>query len=163
MNKILPLIIILVAIGGSGFAAMTLRGGGEAEAESAHAGGKVLKPGEAGHGGEKKAASSAFFEFQRDFIVPVMRSGVVDSVVLVRLTLEAPEEKVETMRSREPKIRDAMMKTLLTLSHEGPLKGDITDPEVYTEIQSRLLATAQEVADNEVKAVLIVDFARQDS
>lgn len=54
------------------------------------------------------------------------------------------------------------MKTLLEMSHEGIFNRDITNPDVYNEIQKRLLETAIITVDEGVRSILLVDFARQD-
>lgn len=156
MNKILPIIIILIAVAGSGFAAMQLRGGGP-KSDAAHGEGDVK---EAHH--EEPKPALAYFKFQRDFIVPVMQGKTVESLIFLSLTLEMDESRVEYARPKEPKLRDSFMQTLMGLSHEGAFDGDITSPELYQEIQSRLIDAAREViGDEEVSAVLITDFARQ--
>ena len=158
MKKILPILIVLIAVAGSGFAAMKIRGGGGKPEKVAIAeDGTVHKV----HDEEKKG-DSAYFKFQRDFIVPVMRGKRVDSIVLLSLTLEMEEDSVEGARLLEPKLRDSFMKALLSLSHDGYFAGDITSPEVYETMQDRLKDAGKAVLDNNIYSVLVVDFARQD-
>ena len=161
MSKILPIIIILIAVGGSGFAAMQLRGGGPAA---------TAETGEASAGAtlhtvkEKEEASkpTGYYKFQRDFIVPVMRKNYVDAVVLISFSVEMEEEEIEKIRPKEPRFRDAFMKTLLGLSHDGLFDADITAPEVYETLQTALNDTAAAVMGEASKGIVIVDFARQD-
>ena len=91
-----------------------------------------------------------------------MGDNRVDALVLLTFSVEMEADKIEEARTREPRIRDAFMKQLLSLSHEGVFNQDITDPDVYNVIQERLLETAREVVDENVKSILLVDFARQD-
>ncbi|MEM6649927.1 MAG: flagellar basal body-associated FliL family protein [Pseudomonadota bacterium] len=162
MSKILPLIIVLIAVGASGFAAMTLRGGGEASTgDSATAKGKNGEihtvEGETG----VDPSQFNYFQFQRNFIVPVTNERTIGSILLLNLSVEIKTSDVEQFRPREPRIRDNFMRTLLGLSHEGYFNGDITAPGVYDEIQNRLTATARASMDDDVNNVLIIDFARQ--
>ena len=46
--------------------------------------------------------------------------------------------------------------------NQGLFNQDITDPDVYSEIQQRLLETAKYSIDESVRSILLVDFARQD-
>lgn len=167
MKSILPIILVLLAVGGAGFAAKTVRGAPEVEdgAHNLEEGGvhdpkKAKKAGDKGDG--YGSGNVAYYRFKRDFIVPVMRGNSVDSLVLLRVSVEMDPDKLEVFRPKEPRIRDAFMQTLLSLSHDGLFKGDITAPNVYQTIQSRLTETANANMDDEAKAVLIVDFARQD-
>ncbi|MEM9234498.1 MAG: flagellar basal body-associated FliL family protein [Pseudomonadota bacterium] len=163
LNKILPIVITLVAVGGAGFAAMTLKGGPAPAAPSAKADGHGD-----GHGnvkevqGEEKGSGFGYFNFRRNFIVPVVGSSRVEALILISVSIEMEEEKIEEAQLREPNIRDAFMKSLLAMSHEGMFNQDITNPDVYSEIQKRLMETAKVSIDQNVKSVLLVDFARQD-
>ncbi len=157
MNKILPLLIVLIAVGGSGFLAMTLRtGGGAADQGSDGATGEIYAVEE-----DEKVKDTDFFKFQRDFVVPVMQGPHVDALILLSLNIEMTPEGIEEIRPKEPKLRDAFMRTLLSMSHEGIFDRDITDPVVYDAIQKRLLETAKNMTGEASYSVLIVDFARQ--
>lgn len=162
LNKILPIVITLVAVGGAGFAAMTIKGGpAPAPAKQGDSHGD-------GHGdvkdvqGEEKSSGYGYFNFRRNFIVPVVGSSRVQALILISVSIEMEESKIEEAQTREPNIRDAFMKSLLAMSHEGLFNQDITDPDVYSEIQKRLMETAKTSIDENVKSVLLVDFARQD-
>ncbi|MEM9422662.1 MAG: hypothetical protein AAF986_09175 [Pseudomonadota bacterium] len=164
MANILPIIIVLIAVGGSGFAAMTLRGG-DAPSKEASYGGDHGKAGGGVHDvsakGEDKVVTG-YYKFQRDFIVPVMRKDYVDAVVLISFSVEMNEDEIEKIRPKEPRFRDAFMKTLLGLSHSGLFDSDITAPDVYDTLQSSLSETASSVMGEAAQGIVIVDFARQD-
>lgn len=163
MKQLISIVVVLVFVGGAGFAAKTLRGTPTPEDVAEAYVEKVAEKGGKGKDGYGDGESAlGFFKFQRDFIVPVMRRQTVDSLVLLRLSVQMDEGRVEDLRRAEPRIRDAFMKTLMGLSHEGYFAQDITAPEVFEEIQTRLTTTAKETMDNSVQTVLIIDFARQD-
>lgn len=174
LKKLLPILITLIAVGGAGYVALQLKGprtvdaamkAREAEGGGEHGGG-------GGHGddhgkvvkvhGEEEGDAYGYLDFRRNFIIPVMGDNRVDALVLLTFSVEMEADKIEEARTREPRIRDAFMKQLLSLSHEGVFNQDITDPDVYNVIQERLLETAREVVDENVKSILLVDFARQD-
>lgn len=165
LNKILPILITIIAVGGAGFAAKTLKGGGASQAAiDAHVeanGGKYSK-GVHHVEGEEKTSGYGYFNFRRNFIIPVVGQSRVEALVLLSVSIEMEESKIENTTTREPTIRDAFMKTLLEMSHEGIFNRDITNPDVYNEIQKRLLETAIITVDEGVRSILLVDFARQD-
>ena len=61
----------------------------------------------------------------------------------------------------EPKLRDNVMSTLIRLSNEGEVLGDLTDPENYETIRSMILANLREVVPHGLENVLILDMAKQ--
>ena len=174
MKQILPIVITLVAVAGAGFAALTIKGGPATPPEAAdghggggghgdgHGGGvKKVKGHGDGHGGGG-GSGYGYFNFRRNFIVPVIGKERVQALVLISVSIEMPEDKIEEVQTREPNIRDAFMKALLAMSYEGVFNQDITNPDVYNEIQKRLYETAKVSVDKDVKSILLVDFARQD-
>lgn len=177
MKQILPIVLIFIAVAGAGFVAKMIRGTPEVinpyAIDEAGVQGGDKKGGDDGHGGGQGGGQGdghgggggnniGYFRFKRDFIVPVMRSNTVDSLVLLRLSIEMDQNNVEDFRPKEPRLRDAFMQALMGMSHDGLFREDITDPKVYEEIQRRLLKEANGVMDNEAQSVLILDFARQD-
>lgn len=178
LNKILPIIITLVAVAGAGFAAMTLKGGpadvpppahGDDHAGSdSHGGGHGGGDHGDSHGSVKQVHSEdstnglGYFNFRRNFIVPVVDDQRVRALILINVSIEMNESGIEDAQAREPNIRDAFMKTLLAMSHEGMFNQDITNPDVYSEVQARLLETAKLNVDESVRSILLVDYARQD-
>ena len=121
-----------------------------------------------GHGSVKQVHGEAdtdgvgYFNFRRNFIVPVVGTDRVQALVLLNVSVEMDEVNIDSAQQREPNIRDAFMKSLLAMSHEGLFNQDITDPDVYSEIQQRLLETAKYSIDESVRSILLVDSARQD-
>lgn len=158
LNKVLPIIIVLIAVGGAGYAAMMMKGGPQPAPKAAadHGTDEVhgVKP--------EDLAGVGYFDFQRNFLVPVIGDSEVQAIVLMTLSIEMDESAIEEVRGREPRIRDQFMKTLLALSHEGVFDNDITDPATYETIRVRLSRVGQTVVHESVRSVLIVDFGRQD-
>lgn len=102
-----------------------------------------------------------YYDFGRQFVVPVMQNGKVGALVILDINLELDQGDADGMFSMEPKFRDALMRELLALSNEGLFTGQMTDPDRYETIQKSLLRAARTVKD-EVRNVLILDIARQD-
>lgn len=126
---------------------------------------KKKKKKKGGHGDEDAGASSgamSYLTFKRQFVVPVVKSGKIESLVLLNLNLELNEEAPEDVHSFEPKLRDAIMRSLLSLSHDGAFTGDLTNTETYDQIRDSLFSAVKRVIANGVESVLILDISRQD-
>ena len=115
-----------------------------------------------GHGAAPKPGSRSYYKFSRQFLVPVVGAGDVQSLVIIDLNLEVEPHMTETIFSMEPKIRDALMTELMKLSNEGRFQSRLTDPENYAELRSRMLGAVHRVLHDGVYDVLILDIARQD-
>lgn len=115
--------------------------------------------------GEKdKSASDAitYMKFKRQFVVPVMGNGKINSLVILNLNLELNSSAPTSLYTLEPKLRDAFMRELLSLSHEGVFSNDLTSPETYEKLRTTLLLASQDVIKEGVNNVLILDLVRQD-
>ncbi len=103
-----------------------------------------------------------YMKFKRQFVVPVMNGGKIESLVLLNLNLELGAEAPGNAYTLEPKLRDSIMRELLTLSHGGAFSHDLTSAETYDKLQTSLLAASERVITEGVKSVLILDLSRQD-
>ncbi|GJL93749.1 MAG: flagellar basal body-associated protein FliL [Hyphococcus sp.] len=115
-----------------------------------------------GHGGDSSNGDSAFLKFSRQFIVPVIKSNGVNSLVVIDINLEVEPSISETAYSREPKLRDALLSALLKLSNNGAFNDQFLHQENIDAIRGSLLASAQSVLHEDVKDVLILSISRQD-
>ncbi len=114
-----------------------------------------------GHGEPKSKGGKYYYDFSRQFVVPVMEKGKVSALVIMDLNLELDQSDADGVYMLEPKLRDALMRGLLSLSNQGAFSGQMTSPEKYEVVQKELLKAARTVKD-EVQNVLILDIARQD-
>jgi len=120
-----------------------------------------------GHGGGHDAEAAGtgeviYYKFSREFIVPIIREGRVDSLVILNLNLEADAAISQKLFEMEPKLRDNIMTTLITLSNDGTTFESMTSVENYETIRSMVLKNLQTVVSSGIENVLIVDFAKQD-
>lgn len=118
--------------------------------------------GDDGHGDGGSDDEFSFMKFGRQFIVPVIRSDDVNALVVLDINLELDPSAAERAYSREPKIRDAILSTLLTLSNEGAFEDQLLDEENMAHVRARLLAAAQTILGEDAIDVLILSMARQD-
>ena len=103
-----------------------------------------------------------YMKFKRQFVVPVMKDGKIESLVLLNLNLELKPEAPSNTYTLEPKLRDAIMRELLALSHAGVFSHDLTSADTYDKLRAALLFASESIITDGVKNVLILDLARQD-
>ena len=122
------------------------------------------KPGKKDAHGKDTGASSdvVYYKFSREFVVPIIRESRVHSLVILNLNLEVDADLSQKLFEMEPKIRDNIMTTLVTLSNDGSTLQSITTVENYESLRSVLLQNLQVILPSGLQNVLIVDFAKQD-
>ncbi len=116
-------------------------------------------------GKDKEGSSSSaitYMKFKRQFVVPIMDKGKIHSLVILNINLELDKSAPQSAYTLEPKLRDAIMRELLALSHQGAFSDDLTSSATYDKLRASLLAASQEVLKKGVKNVLILDLMRQD-
>ena len=103
----------------------------------------------------------AFMKFSRQFIVPVVQSNGVNALVMLDINLEVAASATDAAYAQEPKVRDALLSTLLQLSTEGAFNARFTDQGNIDAVRARLLEAAKTVLHDDVHEVLILSIARQ--
>jgi len=115
------------------------------------------------HGGETADASGViYYKFSREFVVPIIRDSRVTSLVILNLNLEADASISQKLFEMEPKLRDNIMTTLITLSNDGTTLESMTSVENYESIRSLIMMNLQSVMSTGIHNVLIVDLAKQE-
>jgi len=115
------------------------------------------------HGGETADASGViYYKFSREFVVPIIRDSRVTSLVIMNLNLEADASISQKLFEMEPKLRDNIMTTLITLSNDGTTLESMTSVENYESIRSMIMMNLQSVVSTGIHNVLIVDLAKQE-
>ncbi len=126
---------------------------------------KSKKKSKDSHGSAKNDNGSnapTYIKFKRQFVVPVMEDGNINSLVLLNLNLELGPDAPANTYTLEPKLRDSIMRELLALSHSGVFSHDLTSADTYEKLQAALLLASQSIITDGVENVLILDLARQD-
>jgi len=189
MKSIITVIITIVCIVAGGFGGNFLRtmtsGSSEPEAGAAEVAGAVegekgeddnaekneakaskpdKKDGKDGKDGKEGDAAPAviYYKFTREFVVPIIRNGRVSSLVILNLNLEADASIERELFDMEPKLRDNIMTTLITLSNDGTTFESMTSVKNYESIRSLVLQNLGSVVKEGITNVLIVDLAKQD-
>ncbi|MEY8828753.1 flagellar basal body-associated FliL family protein [Sedimentitalea sp. XS_ASV28] len=155
MFKFLPLLLLLVGAG-AGIAAghfMAPRAGhDDAEAENAH-------PKEDNEAHE----TTEFVKLNNQFVVPIVQSDRVASLVVMSLSLETRAGSRERVFEREPKLRDMFLRVLFDHANMGGFDGAFTRPGKLDVLRQSLADVARKELGDDVSGVLITEIARQDN
>jgi len=178
MKLIVTSLVAIIFVAAGSFAAVVLKTPSEAAASSAAADAeehheddhgddhakddkKKKAKKDDGHGKASSSGSSSYYKFSREFVVPIMRGGQVNSLVILHISLETDSSTSEKLFSEEPKLRDNIMTTLIGLSNDGRTLEQPTDINNYETIRSMILMNLKDSIDDGIKNVLIVDMAKQ--
>ena len=175
IKSAIKIVVLVIAVVGGGFAGsfvknMSAGGASDANVSSEKDGkassdksDKSKKDKKGGKGDDKISKNVSYLKFKRQFIVPVTEGGKIKSLMIMNLNIELDKDAPDNSFSYEPKLRDAFMRDLLTLSNEGVLSGDLTAPETYETIRETLIGSSRRVLKKGVSDVLILDLAKRDT
>ncbi|MFN3575914.1 MAG: flagellar basal body-associated FliL family protein [Tabrizicola sp.] len=167
-GKILPILFALIGLGGGVGAGLLLR-------PAVDKGGEDATPAVEGHApdseGDGHAATEEghvegapeYVKMNNQFVIPVVKDGRVDSMVVLSLSLEVAAGSTEAVYQREPKLRDAFLQVLFDHANVGGFSGSFTDGSNLVVLRTSLKEAAALVLGSVVTNVLITDIARQDS
>ena len=93
--------------------------------------------------------------------MPVISNKRVDSLVILNLNLEVDSAIADSLYPMDPKLRDNIMTTLVSLSNEGEAMVSITDPANYELIRATVLENLKQLVPEGLENVLILDMAKQ--
>jgi flagellar protein FliL len=148
--KIIPILMALFAIGTGVLGGMLLRPANDTVSIDA------VAP-------EDKTVSTEFVKLNNQFVIPIVEAGRVESMVILSLSVEVELGSTERIFSQEPKLRDAMLRTMFDHANAGGFNGVFTDGANLTALRDALLEVAQKIMGQVIKDVLISDISRQDS
>lgn len=103
-----------------------------------------------------------YVALNNQFIVPLLRDGVVGSLVIVSISIEVPAGQNETVRLVEPRLRDTFLQVLFDHANTGGFDGTFTAATPMRTLRASLLAAARDVLGDAILDVLIVDLVRQE-
>ena len=171
INKILPLILLLVGGGAGVGAGIFLRPEPEPIEHAA------LKEGE-DHQGEKHAdekepskdaedeedgpPTSEYVKMNNQFVIPVVDEENVVALVVVSLSVEVVVGQKNAVYEHEPKLRDSFLQVLFNHANRGGFDGAFTKPTKMKELRRALFEVAYRDIGEVAKDVLILEMARQD-
>ncbi|WP_342077349.1 flagellar basal body-associated FliL family protein [Yoonia sp. SS1-5] len=164
MKLLLPLILLLLGVGGGVAAGLVLK---PAPTETAEEGEDA--PGEDKATAEKPPAADEstgdkeYAKLNNQFIVPVIENGAVAAMVVMSLSVEVEAGARTTVFAVEPKLRDGFLQVMFDHANIGGFSGNFTSGTNMRALRSELQRVARTIAGPQVTDVLIVDILRQDS
>lgn len=168
MTALLPIIIIVIGIAagvGGGLAlrpTITASTEGVECAEGDH-GCEVAEDdhAESSHGAESNANVS-YVKLNKQFVVPVVKEGLVRALVVLTISLEVEPSLETEIYDKEPKLRDALLSVMFLHANSGGFEGQFTGGEVMKDLRGSMLDAARELFGSDVHQVLVTNILRQD-
>ncbi len=167
MRKLLPVILALTGLAMGGSAGLLLRPTPEEAAANACGdadGAAADSTAEAGHeSAEGEIPVKEYVKLNNQFIVPVVEQGIVQSLVILSLSLEVPTGVSQDVYAVEPRLRDSFLQVLFDHANAGGFDGAFTGANNMEILRVALFEAAQKSLGPKVSDVLIVDIVRQDN
>jgi len=187
MRLLLPVILLLVGVGGGVGAGLMLAGG--AEETAAEEGGEGLVGEEGGNAGEEEPAGETdaddgpaeeesanptrveqtgtgteYVRINNQFIVPIVRNGSVRSLVVMGLSVEVDTGQSGAVFTLEPRLRDSFLRVMFAHANAGGFDGRFTEADAMAPLREALREAAQGILGRDTTHdVLITDIIRQDA
>lgn len=108
------------------------------------------------------AATQEYVKMNNQFVVPIVLSERVRSLVVVTISLEVTPGSQERVYSIEPKLRDGFLQVLFDHANSGGFEGSFTNVTTMRTLRRSLQEVATRILGDTVSDVLITDIARQD-
>lgn len=166
MAKLIPIVLILVGLGGGVAAGLVLKPGEPAcdpDHAEADGGAEVTVCAQAEKKDDHhKGGATEFADLKRQFVVPIVKDDKVGALVVASLSVEVAEGTAEHAFSREPKLRDAFLNVLFVHAHSGGFDGSFTSRTAMADLKARLVEAARPVVGDGLRDVLITEIVRQD-
>ena len=167
MSKILPILLVVLGLGGGVGAGVLLRPDPTKTAELPPCGeGDVyLTTSATGSQSEPEPDNKGdadYVKLSNQFIVPVVTDDRISSLVVMSLSLEIDPGGQEGVYRQEPKLRDTFLQVLFDHANTGGFDGAFTSGPNMDALRKALLEVANKTLGKSVRDVLIVDVVRQD-
>jgi len=170
MGKLLPILLAVIGLGAGVGAGILLKPEpeevvidpcGEDGAETMQAKADDHADDKGGKDGEAPAYD--YVKLNNQFVVPVVESGRVSSLVILSVSLETVVGGSEQVFAKEPKLRDGFLQVLFDHANAGGFKGSFTEASNMDALRRAMLDVAKKALGDTVSDVLIIDIVRQDT
>ncbi|MBU2960700.1 flagellar basal body-associated FliL family protein [Citreicella sp. C3M06] len=167
IKKLLPVLLALIGTGAGIGAGLFLApkapanaAAGEHAPADEHAAGEHNA--EAAHDEHDETLSSTYVKLNNQFVIPIVSSDRVKSLVVLSLSLEIQGPGQEAIYNQEPKLRDVFLRVLFDHANIGGFEGNFTESRRMDILRRSLHEAARNVLGSIVSDVLITEIARQD-
>ena len=110
----------------------------------------------------QEVAGLDYVKLNNQFVVPVLKDGKVNALVVLSLNLEVTPGGSEVVFEREPKLRDTFLQVLFDHANTGRFDGAFTQSTNMILLRDALLEAGRKTLGPVVNDVLIIDIVRQD-
>lgn len=165
MKLIVPLILMLLGIGGGVGAGLALMPDLEEEmaANPCGDGNAVEMAVEEEPSLEPVPLDSReYARMNNQFVVPVVTNDRVTALMVMSLSIEVETGGQEAVFSHEPRLRDAFLQVMFDHANIGGFSGAFTSTSNMRLLRDGLQEAADKVMRGHITDVLIVDIVRQD-
>ena len=111
---------------------------------------------------EEGTPSFEYVELEQQFVVPVVRNEVVQSVVVMAISLEVDTGTSGTVFSVQPRLRDSFLQAMFDHAAIGGFDGSFANNQNLNRLRFALKEKAYATLGDRVNDVLITDIVRQD-
>ncbi|AEI96242.1 hypothetical protein [Roseobacter litoralis] len=165
MKKILPILMLLLGSAAGVGAGVYLRPPPAEEAaapeELAEESSETTAKEEAKD--ELPIAGKEYVKLSNQFVVPIVEKDRVSSMIVMTLSVEAPEGQGQAVYDLEPKIRDVFLRILFDHAAIGGFRGAFLNNENLDIVRRNLRDGAIKTFGKDlISDVLIFEIARQD-
>ncbi|QHQ36453.1 flagellar basal body-associated FliL family protein [Algicella marina] len=176
MKLLIPILFVLVGLGGGVGVGMMLKPDPIADCKAMQAGELTLEAEAAAECEDILAAvdkeiealkremegPTTFAELKRQFVVPLLQGERVQALVVASIALEMSDGTQDVVYEREPKLRDAFLEVLFVHAHSGGFDGEFTAPAAIEDLKRRLNEAALPIVGDGLRDVLLTEIVRQD-
>ncbi len=163
MKKILPIILALLGTGaGVGAGLFLMPPPADPEMATDPCGEPATADAAAAHKDDADAATRDYVKLNNQFVVPIVLSDRVRSLVVLTISLEVTAGVQERVFAVEPKLRAGFLQVLFDHANSGGFEGAFTSATTMETLRRSLHEVATRVLGDAVSDVLITDIARQD-
>lgn len=103
-----------------------------------------------------------YAKLNNQFVIPIVEEGLVNSLVVMALSIEVPPGQKEAVFLAEPKLRDAFLQAMFDHANVGGFSGNFTSAQTLRPLREDLSRRAKAILPAIAKDVLILDIVRQD-
>jgi hypothetical protein len=108
-------------------------------------------------------SKNEFAKLNNQFVIPLVVGERVTALVVLALSVEVPEGETATVYLREPKLRDSFLQVLFDHANMGGFEGNFTSADALGRLRGALREVGQkDLGADLIKDVLIMEIARQD-
>ncbi|MDF9304210.1 flagellar basal body-associated protein FliL [Tritonibacter mobilis] len=168
MAKLLPILMLILGIGGGIGAGIMLAPAPEMTEVAAKGDAHDMATDEAGEDHseaeeeEDPTEQNEFIKIKNQFVIPVVERDQMTAMVVLSLSLETKPGLSGKVHTYEPKLRDVFLRVLFDHANMGGFRGAFTRSEILDPLRTSLREEARRFLGKDVVDVLILDITRQD-